>query len=111
MTDTTITDVITNQHITAHAIGYRDDAPDPRLAGCAGVTIKTANILTPDDLDDDTDDLDLTIEDAVALARKLLLTAAGAAMHHDPGPWRMKRTDMDVLQAAVDARNTDANQA
>lgn len=103
-----IADASTHQRIAVCASGYPDDALDPRLAGRAVVTIKTASILTPDDLVDDTDDVDLTIEMAVRLARKLLM-AAGNAMHHDPGPWRFKRTDMDVLQAAVDAHNADVS--
>ncbi len=61
-------------------IGYPDDDTLP-LAGRAVVTITTADIFTLDDLDDNTTDLTLTIETAVALARNLLTAAVTAGAH------------------------------
>lgn len=102
----TITDAITGQRITVFGSGYGEVWPT--VAGRTGVTIKIAGICTPDELDnEDADELDLTIEGALRLARKILI-AAGVAMDHDPGPWRFSRTDLEVLHAAVDAHNTDA---
>lgn len=113
MTTTDIADIVTKQRIAVNAGGFRDDADlsFPELADIAGraiVILKIANILTPDNLDDP-DELDLTIEAAIKLARKLLM-AACQAMNHDPGPWLITRTDMAVLEAAVAAHNTDAEE-
>jgi hypothetical protein len=103
-----ITDAITGQRIKIAVRSYPDPMPMyPQLAGRDVVTVTTANILTPDVLDGDTDDeASLTVEDAITLARRLLMGAT-AAMHRDPRTWRITRTDFDVLTAAVEANNAD----